>query len=160
MIRLLPTQLIIKKVFMDTIEIDIDARLVDVIQHIKLLKCRINQLNKDKQKCEEFIRRWFDHPEEGSIKYDFMDKKLTITTGYNYTFNKLSHGDYLLSDRRINPRFDPVKQVIKFELNKKTIRNCEEFGSPEDKLLMSSFVKATPKKLHITIVDMEASKNE
>lgn len=131
------------------------GRISDLIKHWKLLKFKIAELDNDKQATERQLRELLDHPEvDGSKTYKHDDHSIKVTTGLNHTLDKKTYEKIKGS---LNPKFDPVKEVVKLEINKKVLRNCLEFGTQEDKYLQSQFIISTPKKLHISI---EEPKNE
>lgn len=136
----------------------IDARILDLIKHWKLLKFKIQQLENDKQETEKQLRELLDHPEvDGSKSYKHSNHTVRITTGLNHTLDKTQFER--LKDI-VKPKFNPVKEIMKYEINKKALRDCLEFGTQDDKFLQSQFIISTPKKLHIAIVeDISNEKN-
>lgn len=131
------------------------GRISDLIKHWKLLKFKMSELDDDKQATERQLRELLDHPElDGSKTYKHDDHSIRITTGLNHTLDKKT---YEQIKGTLNPKFDPVKEVVKYEINKKVLRDCLEFGTQTDKYMQSQFIISTPKKLHISI---EEPKNE
>lgn len=131
------------------------GRISDLIKHWKLLKFKIAELDEDKQATERKLRELLDHPElDGSKTYKHDDHSIRITTGLNHTLDKKTYEKIKDS---LNPKFNPIKEVVKLEINKKVLRDCLEFGTQEDKYLQSQFIISTPKKLHVAI---EEPKNE
>ena len=132
-----------------------NERVSDLIKHWKLLKYKIAELDDDKQATERQLRELLNHPElDGSKTYKHDDHSIRITTGLNHTLDKKT---YEQIKGTLNPKFDPVKEVVKYEINKKVLRDCLEFGTQTDKYMQSQFIISTPKKLHIAI---EEPKNE
>ena len=130
-------------------------RISDLIKHWKLLKFKIAELDDDKQATERQLRELLNHPDlDGSKTYKHNDHSIRITTGLNHTLDKKTYEKIKGS---LNPKFDPIKEVVKLEINKKVLRDCLEFGTQEDKYMQSQFIISTPKKLHVAI---EEPKNE
>lgn len=123
--------------------------IYDLITHLELIKHMMNELDDSKQKAEKQLRDLLNHPEiDGSKSYKVDKYALKVTTGLNHTLDKKKYTEL---KGMINPKFDPVKEVVKLELNKKTLRDCLEFGTQDEIYLQSQFIISTPKKLHISI---------
>ncbi len=83
----------------------------DLISHIEFVNHQIKELENSKQISNHRLKELMNHPEmDGSKKYDFDKYKVTITTGLNHTLNKKK---YEQIKEQINPKFDPVREVIK-----------------------------------------------
>ena len=76
---------------------------------------------------------------------------MTVTTGLNYSFNKKGYAEYLESGKQIDEKFPVVKEVVELQLNKKAVKDLDQYGSPDDVYLKSMFVTTSDKKLHISI---------
>lgn len=134
-----------------------EEMILDLIKHWKLLKFKINELEDDKKSTEDLLKELLNHPAiDGSKTYKHDNHSIRITTGLNHTLDKKA---YEKVKSLLNPKFNPVNEVIKYELNKKTLRDCFEFGTPEENYLQSQFIVSKPKKLHISIEDLSDEKN-
>ena len=142
---------------MDDIEVDKSRQVQDLINHIKLLDYDIKKYQKEKSESEAKLRDHFNHNYDGSITYEHGNHKITITTGINYKFNKKEYLNYL-NHPAIDDKYKIVKEVISYELNKKAIRDCDAYGSDQDRYLKSIFITTSDKKLHITIKEIKDEK--
>ena len=138
--------------FPDT-DTDTDSNHVikDLIFHIQQCNHLIEHTSIDKQRSEERLAEMLCHTKHGAHTHEFQDYKITITTGSNYTLDKNKFADYLCGENKIDSRYNIVKPVTKYELNNKGIKDCDMYGSEQDRQLKDSFIKATPKKLHVKI---------
>ena len=130
-------------------------RIKDLIIHIQQCNHDINQLQIDKQKSEEQLRGIFSHNKEGAATYAADRFKVTITTGLNYKFDKKKYLELMKAPEKIDPKFQLVKEVVELQLNKKAIRECDEYGTPQDRYLKSLFITTSEKKLHVSIKDVK-----
>lgn len=135
-----------------------DHLIRDLIAHIRHCDADIERCSNEKQECEAKLKQLFAHDKEGATTYDFDHYKVTITTGLNHRFDKKKYAEYLKAPEKIDIKFPLVKEVVELQLNKKAIRDLDEYGSQQDKYLKSLFVTTTDKKLHISIKDTR--KNE
>ncbi len=124
----------------------------DLINHIEECNNSISNLNLAKQKSEQALRDMLCHTKHGAHTHEFMDYKITITTGSNYSLDKNAYAEYLMSHEHIDSRFNIVKPVTKYELNLKALKDCDMYGTEQDRKLKDSFIKATEKKLHVKII--------
>lgn len=136
-------------------EVDVKDGVDDLISHIKMCDHVIKVTQAEKQKSEAKLREIFDHKIDGAATYDHGNYKVTITAGLNYKFNKKKYLELLNAPEKIDPKFQIVKQVTEYQLNKKAIRELDYFGSPQDKYLKSLFVTTSEKKLHVAIKEVK-----
>lgn len=129
--------------------------MVDQIERIQELSLtlenvnyQIAELSRIKEELEIKLNNIIKHPDEGQKSYIYGKYKITITSGYNYTLNK---EEYLTLGSRLPECFNPVKERIAYDLDKKIIKDCEKYGSNEERLLLSDIICKKPKKLHIKI---------
>lgn len=127
----------------------------DLIVNIQRCSSEIERLNLDKQSCEERLKDLLCHTKHGAHTHEFLDYKITITTGSNLTLDKNAFYEYLTGEHKIDARYEVVKPISSYELNKKAITNLDMFGSQEDIALKNKFVRQTEKKLHVRIVKNE-----
>lgn len=123
--------------------------IYELVQAIKHCNAEIQKWSADKQVLEKQLSDALKHEFiDGSKTYNLDNHKVKITTGYNHSLNKKKYEE--LKDV-INAAFDPVKKVEKYELNKKVIRDCHEYGSEQDRYLLSQFITSTEKKMHVSV---------
>ena len=142
---------------MDDITIDNSHLIKQSIVLIQRYNYELKNLQQDKADEEARLRDLLDHTKDGAHAHHFDKYKITITAGYNYTLDTEKYRDYVML---IDPKFDPVRVVTKYELNKKTIKDCELYGGNDNLLVMSKFCTKTPKKLHVKIEVCDEVKND
>jgi hypothetical protein len=120
----------------------------DIIVTLEAVNYQIAELKRIKEAQEDKLKTLFNHTKEGQETYVFERYKVEISTGYNY---RLNIKKYLEFRELLDPKFDPVKEVVKYELNKKLIKDCEEYGTFDDKDALSAFVEKNDKKLSVKI---------
>lgn len=128
-----------------------DHLIRELIAHIRCCEANIESASIAKQSSESRLKDLLGHDKEGASTYNFEPFKVVITTGLNYKFDKKKYVEFMKSSEKIDPRFSLVKEVTQLELNKKAIRDLDEFGSQQDKYLKSLFITTSDKKLHISI---------
>jgi len=131
--------------------LDNGATVRDLIKHINLCNDTIDMMSNSKAIAENDLAVLLEHTKIGAHNHTFDDWKITITTGLNYRLNIERYIDSLSAVDNIDDRFPIVKQVTKFELNNKAIRDCEMYGTQQDNAIKDAYLSATPKKLHIKI---------
>lgn len=124
----------------------------DLIKHILQCSHDIEQLNLAKQSSEAKLKDMLCHNKHGAHTHEFLDYKITITTGSNITLDKNAFYNYLTGDTKIDERYQVVKPVSSYEINKKAITNLDMFGTQADIALKNKFIKYSEKKLHVKIV--------
>jgi hypothetical protein len=131
---------------------DSTETIKSLIFHIEECAHQIARYNTEKQRSEEMLKDMLCHTKHGAHTHEFLDYKITITIGSNLTLDKNAFYEYLTGAEKIDARYEVVKPVSSYELNKKAITNLELFGSQEDIALKNKFIRATEKKLHVKIV--------
>lgn len=129
------------------IENDEIENLIELIDYYKF---KIDEYEKMIKSCESKLQECFSHYTDGSKTYKYNNYKITLTTGFNYildkdVYNRLNRNDLITLNYPI------VKETMKYDLNKKAIRDCEEKGTEEEKKILRSFIHKSPKKLHVLI---------
>lgn len=127
----------------------------DLIYHIEQCNQDIDQLSLAKQSSENKLKEMLCHTKHGQHTHQFKDYKITITTGSNYSIDKNKYADYLMSSNKIDERFNIVKIITKYDVNEKAIKDIDVYGTEHDRKLKNSFIKETPRKLHVKIIKME-----
>jgi len=131
--------------------LDNGATVRDLIKHINLCNDTIDMMSNLKAIAENNLATLLEHTKIGAHTHTFDDWKITITTGLNYKLNIDRYIGSLSAVDKIDGRFPIVKQVTKFELNNKAIRECEMFGTQQDNAIKDAYLSATPKKMHVKI---------
>jgi hypothetical protein len=137
-------------------DLDNDNIVNDLIAHIKMCAHEIKQYSNAKEQSEHKLKEIFKHEKNGSSTYKTNNHKITITTGLNYKLNIKKYLSLLDAPEKIDPKFELVKQVTTYELNKTAIKDLDYFGSNQDKYLKSLFIEESPKKLHIKLEDIKS----
>lgn len=127
----------------------------DLIIHIQQCNYSLDTLSKSKYEAELKLKDMLQHTKHGAHTHEFQDYKITITTGSNLTLDKNAFYDYLTGEHKIDARYEVVKPVSHYEVNKKAISNLDMFGSQEDIALKNKFIKQTEKKVHVKIIKVE-----
>ena len=137
-----------------------DNKINILIQHIRHCDAEIERASKEKQSSEERLKELLPHDKEGASTHSCGTYKITVTTGLNHRFDKKKYNEYLQTmGDLINPKFQIVKEVTELQLNKKAIRDLDEYGSAQDRYLKSLFITTSDKKLHISIKDNRKNEN-
>ena len=123
-------------------------RIEDILSTLENISYQISELSRIKEILESRVNEHLNHHDDGSKTYVVGKYKVTVKTGYNYTLNK---DEYEVIGSRLQSCFNPVKQKMSYELDKKVIRDCEKYGSKEDVLLLSQVISKKPAKLNIRI---------
>ena len=130
----------------------------DLIDHIQQCNDDISSLSLAKQHSEHKLKDMLCHTKHGSHTHEFLDYKITITTGSNFTLDKNAFYEYLTGHEKIDSKFDIVKQITKYDINPKAIKNLDMFGTNRDIALKDTFIKQNEKKLHVKIIKNEFRK--
>jgi hypothetical protein len=89
-----------------------------------------------------------EHSDEGQKTYIEGPFKVTVKTGWNYTLDKEK---YEMLGRQLSSANDPVNKIVKFELNKKVIRDAYQSGNEHDINILNEILSKKPSKLSVTI---------
>jgi hypothetical protein len=136
------------------------GRVADMISHVNFCNDMIEYLSEAKQHSEAELAKLLEHTKCGAHTHTFRDWKITITTGLNYKLNIDKFIETLSAPEKIDDRFPIVKQVTKFELNNKAIRDCELYGTQQDNLIKDLYLTSSPKKLHVKIFKDDEKKDK
>jgi len=120
----------------------------DKIIFLEQIKYQVAELLNMKAAIEKELQEYFHKDKDGQTTYAFERWNVEITTGWNYKLNKKKYAEW---EDMITPRFNPIKETVKLEINKKIYRECEEFGSDDDRLALSEFTSKSEKKLNVKI---------
>ena len=125
-----------------------NQEMVDTISTLERISYQIAVLSRLKEELEARLCVMLEHGDEGQKSYIYDRWSITCKTGYNYSLNK---EEYSIIGSRIPTCFNPVKEKISYELDKKIIKDAEKYASQEDLLLISSIIIKKPSKLYIKI---------
>lgn len=123
-------------------------QIVDYAKTLNKINYEIAELARIKEELEARLCALLEHGDDGSKSYVCDKYKVTVTTGYNYTLNK---EEYVTIGSRIPACFNPVREKLSYELDKKIIRDAEKYGSSEELNLLAQIISKKPKKLHVSI---------
>lgn len=124
------------------------ATLEEDISTLDHVNYQIAELKRIKECIEDRIRYTLHDKEEGQKTYNVDTYSVTIKTGYNYRLNK---EEYEVVGKRLNANFNPVKEVVKYEIDKKVVRDAEKYASQDELNLMSQFIVKSEAKPSIKI---------
>lgn len=125
-----------------------EETLKETVNTLNLVNYQIAELIKIKEELEARVNALIDHPDDGSKTYSVDKFKITITSGYNYSLNK---EEYELIKSRLPECFNPVKERIAYDIDKKIIRDAEKYASTEELVMLAEVITKKPKKLHLRV---------
>ncbi len=120
----------------------------DKVKALELIGYQVAELLRIKEALEEQVRELIGHEADCQRTYLAGRFKVTIKTGFNYSLNK---DEYESIGKRLPECFNPVHKVMKYELNKKIIREAYLYGSAQDKDILDAIIVARPSKLSVVI---------
>ncbi len=133
---------------MHNIEVSHQDSIKDCVNTLNLINYQLAELMRIKEELEARLNALFEHGDEGQKTYVCDKFKVTIKSGYNYSLNK---EEYESIGSRLPAQFNPVKQRIAYDLDKKIIRDAEKYASQEDMQVLSSIITKKPAKLNVKI---------
>ena len=123
-------------------------RIVDFIKTLEQVNYQIAELKRMKEEIESIIIKTLDHNLEGSKTYEVEKYAVTVKTEMIYTLDK---ENYLLLRDTLNPKFDPVVERVRYDVNKKVMRDAQEYASQDDLLLLAECISKKPAKPNVKI---------
>ena len=126
----------------------VSTLLEDNVKALDFVNYQLAELVKIKQKLELKIIEGLRHEHEGTRTYEVGTHKVTIKTDLIYTLDK---EEYEIYKQKIPLEFNPVKESIKYEVDKRLMRKAEEYASKDDMMLMSNFITSKPAKANVKI---------
>ena len=133
-------------------EIDLNYQRERKIEETALtlhtISLQVAELTRIKEELEKRLNALLEHGDDCQKTYTYGRWKITAKTGYNYSLNI---DEYETLGHFLPKGFDPVRKVIKYDLNKNILKACDNYGSEDEKALMRKFVTAKPSKLNITV---------
>lgn len=128
-----------------------EERLRDEVNTLKLINYQLTELTKRKAELEVKLAEDFGHGEDGAKTYKVGNNKVTVTSGWIYTLDKEKYNDYGVE---LPAQWNPVREVVKYELDKKTIREAEKYAGVNDLKLLASVITKKPSKIHVKVVEV------
>ncbi len=74
---------------------------------------------------------------DGAETHFYGKYKVTIGTSYIYSIDK---DEYAVLKNRISPLYCPIKEVVKVEVDKRKLRECERYASEDELLVLSQII--------------------
>jgi hypothetical protein len=134
--------------FLDDKELIVRDSICDMASSLNKINFQIAELSRIKEELEARLNALLEHSDDCSKTYVVDKYKITITSGYNYTLNK---DEYSIMKSQLPACFNPVKEKISYEIDKKVIRDAEKYGSSDDLNLLAQFISKKAKKLHVKV---------
>lgn len=120
----------------------------DMAGTLQQVAYQIAELTRIKEELEARLCAVLEHKEDGQTTYVEGRYKITVKTGINYTLDK---DEYESIGKRLPVQFDPVLKSVKYDLNKKIIRDVYMYGSAHDIEIIDQIIKKKPSKLSVTV---------
>ena len=127
---------------------ELKEQIADYAKTLNTINYEIAELARIKEELEARLSALLEHGDDYSKSYIVDKYKVTVSTGYNYSLNK---DEYLIVGGQIPKCFNPVRQSIKYELDKSVIRDAEKYGSVDELNLLAKIITKKPKKLHVAV---------
>ena len=125
-----------------------EERIQETAMTLHAISLQVAELLRIKEELEARLNALLEHGDDCQKTYTYGRWKVTVKSGYNYSLNI---DEYETMGHFLPKGFDPVRKVLKHELNKNIIKACEQYGSEEEKALMKKFVSLKPSKLHVKV---------
>lgn len=120
----------------------------DTVSTLELIAYEMADLARVREELEKRLAALLEHGDEGQRTYIEGRYKIVLKTGYNWTLNKEK---YEMIGRQLDSKLDPVTKQVKYELNKKVIRDAYASGSERDIQILDEILVKKPAKLSVTI---------
>jgi hypothetical protein len=138
----------LNKEYFESYECEVDPLLDDNVKALDFVNFQIAELLDIKQKLELKIIEDLRHNHEGSRTYEVGKHKVTIKTDYIYSLDK---EEYQIYKSQIPAEFNPVRESIKYDIDKRIIKKCDDYASNKDMLTLSKFITKKPAKPNVKI---------
>lgn len=129
----------------------LDARQNEIIETAKTLETisyQVAELLRIKEELDKRMCALLEHSDEGQKTYIEGKYKILIKSGILYSLDKEK---YEMIGRHLSSENDPVNKVVKFELNKKVIRDAYASSNEHDIKILDEILTQRPSKLSVTI---------
>lgn len=120
----------------------------DMAKTLNQVNYQIAELNTMKSELEQRLAAALEHGSEEQRTYNEGRYKIIIRSGIIYSLNK---EEYEILGKRLPVQFDFVNKSVKYDINKKIIRDIYSYGSRSDIDVLESIVTKKPAKLNVTI---------
>lgn len=120
----------------------------DTAKTLNQINYQIAELTTMKAELEARLAATLEHIEEGQRTYIEGRWKITCRTGWNYVLDKEK---YEMLSRHLNSSIDPIQKVVKYEINKKVLREAYVHASDKELDILNEIIAKKPAKLHISI---------
>lgn len=128
---------------------DINNQLLEYnVKALDFVNFQIAELLDIKKKLELKIIEGSGHDYEGSKTYEIGKHKVTIKTDFIYSLDK---EEYQIYKSQIPAEFNPVRESIKYEVDKRMMKKCDSYASKDHMMLLSNFITKNPAKANIKI---------
>ena len=125
-----------------------EEAIIETAQVLERISYEVAELLRVKEELEKHMAALLEHSDEGQKTYVEGRYKITCKTGWNWTLNKEK---YEMIGRQLSSANDPVNKIVKFELNKKVIRDVYQSGNEHDINILNEIITKKPAKLSVTI---------
>ena len=123
-------------------------RIEETALTLHTISLQVAELTRIKEELEKRLNALLEHGDDCQKTYTYGRWKITAKTGFNYSLNI---DEYETLGHFLPKGFDPVRKVIKYDLNKNILKACDNYGSEDEKALMRKFVTAKASKLNVTV---------
>lgn len=120
----------------------------DTAKTLNLINYQIAELTTMKAELEQRLAATLEHIEDGQRTYTEGRWKITCRTGWNYVLDKEK---YEMLSRHLNSSLDPVQKVVKYEINKKVLREAYVHASEKELDILNEIITKKPAKLNVSI---------
>jgi hypothetical protein len=125
-----------------------ETLLSDNVKALDFVNFQIAELIDIKQQLELKIIEGLHHDHEGSKTYEVGMHKVTVKTDFIYSLNK---EEYQIYKYKIPTEFNPVKESVKYEVDKRIMKKCDDYASQDDMMILSNFITKKPAKANVKI---------
>ena len=122
--------------------------IVETAKTLDRIAYELAELSRIKEELDKRMNALLNHGEEGQRTYVEGPFKITLRSGYNYTLDKEK---YEMLSRHLNSSIDPVEKKVKYEINKKTLRESYAMASEKELEILNEIISKKPAKLFVVI---------
>lgn len=120
----------------------------DTAQTLETISYQVAELLRIKEELEARLAAMLEHGEDGQKSYYEGKFKIVVRSGYNYSLDKEK---YEMLGRHLNSSVDPIQKVVKYEINKKVLREAYDHASDKELQILDEIITKKPAKLSVTI---------
>ena len=145
----------------DGFEVPVDPRahLHSMLVHLSHVNFQLAELKNIKEVVEEKLLEEFDRirrdeegnavlTHEGTKQHYYGSHKITIKTDYIYTLDK---DEYSIFRDSLPERLNPVEEKVKFEINKRLLRDFMKYASDDEKEILDKVLSKRPGKPNVKV---------